>query len=71
MPLLVQDYRFFTIQEIAAALRVTPQTVRGYVKQGRLKAQRIGRPLLIPEESLRDFLGIDTASTSSNITLQK
>ena len=81
MPLIVHDYRFYTIQEIAAALRVTPQTVRSYVKQGRLEAMRIGRPLLIPESSLRSFLGLPEDSgflgmpeelpTSSNITLQK
>lgn len=72
MPLLIHDYRFYTIQEIAEALRVTPQTVRSYVKQGRLEAQRVGRPLLIPESSLRSFLGIASGgSRSSNITLQK
>jgi excisionase family DNA binding protein len=72
MPLVIQDYKFYTVQEIAAALRVTPQTVRGYVKQGKLAAQRVGRPLLVSEGSLKAFLDLlEDAPTSSNITLQK
>lgn len=59
MPTVIEGVKFYTIPEVAAALKVTAQTVRAYIKQGRLKAQRIGRPILITEKNLREFLGIE------------
>lgn len=59
MATVIEGITFYTIQEIATALKVTPQTIRAWVKQGRLKSQRIGRPILITEESLREFLQIN------------
>jgi len=56
MPKEIQGIRFYTLQEVALELDVTAQTVRAWIKQGRIKSQRIGRPILITEESLRDFL---------------
>lgn len=56
MPTIIEGIKFYTIPEIAEALQVTPQTIRTYIKQGRLKAQRIGRPILITENNLKDFL---------------
>jgi excisionase family DNA binding protein len=56
MPTVIEGIKFFTIQETAEALRVTPQTVRAYIKRGKLKGQRIGRPILITENNLREFL---------------
>ena len=44
------------MQETAETLRVTPQTIRSYIKQGKLKGKRIGRPILISEENIREFL---------------
>ena len=52
----IQGITFYTVQEIAVMLRITPQTVRTYIKEGRLKGKRIGRPILITEESLSAFL---------------
>lgn len=56
MATTIEGIKFFTIQETAKALRVTPQTVRAWIKQGRIKSQRIGRPILITESNLREFL---------------
>ena len=56
MPTLIEGIKFYTIQETAAALRVTPQTIRAWIKTGRLQSQRIGRPILITENNLREFL---------------
>ena len=51
-----EGIRFYTIPETAKALQVTPQTIRAYIKQGRIKSQRIGRPILITENNLKEFL---------------
>ena len=52
----IEGIKFYTIPEIAEILNVTPQTVRAYIKQGKLKGQRIGRPILITENNLKEFL---------------
>ncbi len=56
MATVIEGIKFYTIPETAQALRVTPQTVRAYIKQGKLKGQRIGRPILITENNLKEFL---------------
>lgn len=56
MPTVIERIKFYTIPETAEALGVTPQTIRTWIKQGRLKSQRIGRPILITEKNLIEFL---------------
>ena len=56
MATVIEGIKFYTIPEAAKALNVTPQTVRAYIKQGKLKGQRIGRPILITENNLKEFL---------------
>ena len=56
MATVIEGIKFYTIAETAKALNVTPQTVRAYIKQGKLKGQRIGRPILITENNLKEFL---------------
>ena len=56
MGTIIEGIKFYTIQETAKALQVTPQTVRAWIKQGKIKSQRIGRPILITENNLKEFL---------------
>jgi len=56
MSTVIEGIKFYTILETAEALKVTPQTIRAYIKQGRIKSQRIGRPILITENNLKEFL---------------
>lgn len=56
MGTVIEGIKFYTIPETAQALNVTPQTVRAYIKQGKLKGVRVGRPILITENNLRAFL---------------
>ena len=56
MGTIIEGIKFYTIPETAQALRVTPQTIRAYIKQGKIKSQRIGRPILITENNLKEFL---------------
>jgi excisionase family DNA binding protein len=55
MSTIIEGIKFYTIPETAEALQVTPQTVRAYIKKGRIKSQRIGRPILITENNLKEF----------------
>jgi len=54
----IEGIKFYTIQETAQVLQVTPQTIRSYIKQGRLKCQRIGKPILVTENNLKEFLQV-------------
>lgn len=56
MATVIEGIKFYNIQETAKALKVTPQTIRAWIKQGKIKSQRIGRPILITEDNLRQFL---------------
>lgn len=56
MPTTIQGIEFYTVPEAAEELNVTPQTVRAYIKQGKIKGKRVGRPILITAKDLKDFL---------------
>ena len=47
---------FLTTQEAAKILRVSQQSVRSYIKSGRLKSERIYRRHRIPVAALDEFL---------------
>ena len=54
----IEGIKFYTIPEVAKALKVTPQTIRTWIKQNKIKSQRIGRPILITENNLKEFLNV-------------
>ena len=58
MSTIIEGIKFYTIPETAEVLNVTPQTIRAYIKQGKIKSQRIGRPILITETNLKEFLKV-------------
>lgn len=48
--------RMLTVQEVADYLQVTPRAVRSWIKQGKLKAVKIGRIIRIREEDLSNLV---------------
>lgn len=54
----VEGVTLYTILEAAKVLGVTPQTVRLYIKDGRLQAKRIGRPYLISGDALKRLVTV-------------
>lgn len=50
--------KLYTIQEVAQYLRCHPNTVRSYIRSGRLRAVQPGKrtKALITSEALREFL---------------
>lgn len=60
MPTEIEGIKFYTVPEVAKAFHVTTNTVRTWIKSGRLKSQRIGRPILITEKNVREFLQVST-----------
>lgn len=47
---------FYTINQTAIILKVHQLTIRRYVKEGRLKAVRVGGNIRIPVDDLKDFI---------------
>lgn len=52
----VEGIKIYTVIETANLLGVTYQTVRNYIKEGRLHGQQIGRPIVITDHAIKDFL---------------
>jgi excisionase family DNA binding protein len=48
--------KLYTVQEAADMLQVTPQTIRVWIKQKRLKAGRLGRPFFVSQKAIDQFL---------------
>lgn len=51
----IDGISYFTIPEAAKELQTTPTTLKAYLKQGRLKSERIGPAQLISERELRHY----------------
>lgn len=46
----------YTVQEVAEKLKVDPETIRRYIKDGTMQASKLGNRYRITEEDLREFL---------------
>jgi excisionase family DNA binding protein len=50
------DLQFYTVQEVASILKVTKETVRAWINEGKLEAFKAGRSWRIRHSSLRDLV---------------
>lgn len=48
--------KLLTPQEAARELNITAQSIRNYIKQGKLKAYKLERVYRIPEKEIEQFL---------------
>jgi len=46
----------YTVPEIAEMLQITPQTVRNYLNEGRIKGTKAGGKWVVEKEALKEFL---------------
>lgn len=56
MPTTIEGIKLYTVAETAAALHVTAKTIRTWITNGRIKSMRIGRPIFITDQHLKDFM---------------
>lgn len=52
----MEELKVFTATEAAKLLGVMPRTIWTYIKDGKLKARKVGRAWKITDESLKGFL---------------
>src|SRR5687768_4027227 len=52
------NQELYTVDKVAAILGLHVRTVRGYVREGRIKAVKIGKQYRITKEDLEAFTGV-------------
>jgi excisionase family DNA binding protein len=48
--------KVYDINEVCELLKMNIQTIRIYIREGKLKASKVGRKYIITEENLKEFL---------------
>lgn len=56
MPNELGGIKLFMVQDLSRLLSLTPQTVRKYLKDGKIKAKKVGIRYMVTEENLKNFL---------------
>lgn len=54
------EEKLYKLSEVADYLNVTHQTIYNYIRNGKLKASKIGKEYRITESEVASLLGIDT-----------
>jgi len=54
------EIELLKVEDIAAALDANIETIRRYIRQGKLKAQKIGRRYYVSKDNLKDFVNAVT-----------
>jgi len=52
----IGDIKAYNVQEIAKAFDLTPQSVRKFIREGRIKGRKIGTRWYVTEEAMREYL---------------
>jgi len=58
--------KVYTLNEVAEILQLTRRTLYNYIKDGKLKAVKIGKYWRVPEETLQQFINTGTEGASSH-----
>ncbi len=56
MPTKIGNTTLYSVEEVAQKLKVSPGTVRNYLRHGQLKGQKIVRRWFITEQDLSEFM---------------
>lgn len=56
----MDEIKLYTLKQLAVMLKVTERTMHTYIKDGRLKGQKIGGTWQITQTNLEKFLNGDT-----------
>ncbi len=59
MPIQIEDITIYSVKEISESLGITQVTIRGYIRQGKLRAKKIAGEWRITGDALIDFLSTE------------
>ena len=65
----MEEIKLYTSKDVAEMLGTTPRTVWTYIKNGRLKARKVGHSWKITADSLKAFL--DDGTPEKKITVKE
>lgn len=53
----MSEIKLYTIEEVADLLKLSRRTIYRYLKDGKLKANKVGQSWRITETALNEFIG--------------
>ena len=56
MSVQIKDTTIYSVKEVAKALSLTPVSVRNYIKQGKIRGQKLGHNWVVSYEDLINFI---------------
>lgn len=59
------ELKVYTLDEIVEILHVTKRSIYSYIKDGKLKAVKIGKYWRVTQENLEDFLSTGTKDATA------
>lgn len=65
--IVIGDKKIFTIVEATELLQLSYQTVRKYIKNGRLKGQLVGNKWYVTDESIKRFAFGEDANEAPSV----
>lgn len=68
MPKIIGDIRLYSLLELSELLGITDVTLRRYIKQGKLKAQKLGGSYHITEENLKELVSGDSRYSNKSMS---
>lgn len=63
----IGDIKVFDIIDIANMFQVTPQTIRRYIREGKLEANKMGTRWFITDEALKKYLSHNAAKSNQEL----
>ncbi len=57
MPTTIRDKTLYSVPELSQKLNVTTVTIRNYLKQGKLKGQKVMGRWFILDDDIEEFFG--------------
>jgi excisionase family DNA binding protein len=62
----IKNKKFFSVKEAASLLKISRVAVFNKIKNGVIKAEKVGRNYIIPVESLSEIFGVDLSAKVKN-----
>ena len=63
---MASEIKVYTLEEIAELLHITRRTLYSYVKEGKLKAVKVGKYWRVTEKNLEEFLSTGPDVSDAN-----
>ena len=70
MPIQLGEIKLYSLKELSKTLGITTFTLRTYIRQGKLRARKMGTKWLITEDALKEYFDNTQVKKVKRISLQ-